>query len=134
MRPIRLARIAAEAEGVRLRGLLVRTATRAVLALVAAIFILGVLVFIHVAAWFGISDGLDLSPISTAAILGGVDLLVAIVLVLLASRSSPSRVELEAYQVRRRAIEGLGNALSLTQMALPALRLVSGFGRRRRRR
>jgi hypothetical protein len=132
MRPIRLARIAAEAEGVRLRGMMTRIVTRAILAVVALVFVIGALVFGHVAAWYELRVGLDLSYLATAGILGGADLLVALILLLLASRSSPSRVEIEAREVRRRAIEGIGSALTLTQLVLPVFRIVSGMRRRRR--
>jgi hypothetical protein len=132
MRPFRLARIAAEAEGVRLRGMMTRIATRVVLAVVAFIFVLGALVFAHVAAWYEIRTDLNQSYLVTAGILGGTDLVLAIILLLLANRSSPSRVEVEALEVRRKAIEGLSSALSLTQIALPLIRLASGFNRRRR--
>ncbi len=133
MRPIRLARIAAEAEGVRLRGLATRIATRVGFAIVALFFVLGAVVFLHAVAWFAIRSEFDLSPIATAAILGGVDLAIAIILGWLASRSSPSKVEVEAREVRRKALEGIGSALSLTQMVVPVLRLATGVGRRRRR-
>jgi hypothetical protein len=132
MRPLRLARIAAEAEGVRLRGLVSRVATRVVFGLIALFFVLGAVVFAHVAAWYEIRIELDQSYLATCGILGGADVLLAVILGLLASRSSPSRVEVEALDVRRKAIEGIGSALSLTQLALPLLRLLSGLGRRRR--
>ncbi|MEA2774681.1 MAG: hypothetical protein QOF90_87 [Acetobacteraceae bacterium] len=132
MRPFRLARIAAEAELVRLRGMMTRIMTRAIFGVVALFFLLGAMVFAHVAAWYEIRIGLDQSYLATAGILGGADLLLAIILLLLASRSSPSKVEVEALNVRRRAIEGIGSALTLTQLALPLVRLASNFGRRRR--
>jgi hypothetical protein len=132
MRPFRLARIAAEAELVRLRGMMTRIMTRVIFGVVALFFLLGAMVFAHVAAWYEIRVGLDQSYLATAGILGGADLLLAIILLLLASRSSPSKVEVEALNVRRRAIEGIGSALTLTQLALPLVRLASNFGRRRR--
>ena len=132
MRPCRLARIAAEAEGVRLRGMATRIMTRIIFAAIALFFVLGAVVFAHVAAWYGIRIGLDQSYLASAGILGGVDLVLAILLGFLATRSSPSRVEVEALDVRRKAIEGIGSALSLTQIVLPLLRLVSGMSRRRR--
>lgn len=132
MRPFRLARIAAEAEGVRLRGMATRIVTRIIFAVIALFFALGAVVFAHVAAWYGIRIGLDQSYLAASEILGGVDLVLAILLGFLASRSSPSRVEVEALDVRRKAIEGIGSALSLTQIVLPLLRLLSGMRRRRR--
>ena len=132
MRPLRLARIAAEAEGVRLRGMATRMATRIIFALIALLFVSGALVFGHIAAWYEIRTDLGQSYLITTAILGGSDLLVAIVLLFLASRSSPSRVETEALEVRRRAIEGIGSALTVTSMLLPLLRVATSFRRRRR--
>ena len=134
MRPIRLARIAAEAEGVRLRGLATRIATRAVMAVVALLFVIGAIVFAHVAAWYEIRIALDQTFLVTTGIMGGTDLLIAIVLGLLAGRSRPSRVEREALDVRRQAIQGLSGTLSVTQMLIPALRLMANMRRARRRR
>jgi len=132
MRPVRLARIAAEAEGVRLRGLLTRIITRVVLAVVALLFVLGAIVIGHVAAWHEIRTDLNQSFLVTAGILAGADLLVALILGLLASRSRPSRVEVEALDVRRKAIQGISNTLSVTQMAIPVLRMMANMRRRRR--
>jgi len=132
MRPIRLARIAAEAEGVRLRAMMTRTVIRAIMAVIAVVFVLGALVFGHMAVWYAIRIGLDQSYLATTGILGGADLLVAVILLLLASQSRPSRVETEAREVRRRAIEGIGSAVTLTQLALPVLRIATGMRRRRR--
>jgi hypothetical protein len=132
MRPIRLARIAAEAEGVRLRGMATRIVTRVVFAVVALFFVLGALTFGHVAAWYEIRTDLGQSFLITTGILGGADLLIGIILLLMASRSSPSRVEVEALEVRRKALEGISSALSLTQMLIPLLRLTSDMRRRRR--
>src|SRR3954462_9183003 len=100
MRPIRLARIAAEAEGVRLRGLASRLAFRIAFALAASLFSIGAIVFVHIAAWYWIRIDEGLSYLATAGILGGIDLLIAVILVALASRSGPSRVEREALDVR----------------------------------
>jgi hypothetical protein len=133
MRPVRLLRIAAEAEGVRLRGMMARVVTRAVFAVIALFFILGALTFGHIAAWYEIRIALEQSYLATAGILGGADLLVAVILLFLASRSTPSRVEIEAREVRRQALQGIGSAMSLTQLALPIfLRVMNGARRRRR--
>jgi hypothetical protein len=132
MRPFRLARIAAEAEGVRLRGLISRIVTRAVLAIIALLFVLGAVVFAHVAAWYWLRIGMDQTFLAAAGILGGGDLLVAVVLGFLASRSTPSRVELEALDVRRKALRAIGSTLSLAQLIIPVLRITANLRRRRR--
>src|ERR1700753_2138310 len=115
MRPIRLARIAAGAEGLRLRGLVTRILTRVIFAVVALFFILSALAFAHVAAWYEIRTALNQTYLVTTGIMGGAVLLIAIILRVRASRSSPSRVEVEAREVRRKALEGLSSALSLAQ-------------------
>ena len=84
MRPFRLARIAAEAEGVRLRGMATRIVTRIVLAVIALFFVLGAVVFGHIAAWYEVRTALDQSYLATTGILGGVDLLLAVILGFLA--------------------------------------------------
>jgi hypothetical protein len=132
MRPVRLARIAAEAEGVRLRGFVTRIATRVVLAVVALLFVIGAIVFVHVAAWYEIRTELNQSFLASAGMMGGADLLVALILALLASRSRPSRVEVEALEVRRQAVQGITNTLSMTQMAIPIVRMMANMRRRRR--
>jgi len=133
MRAVRLARIAAEAEGVRLRGLISRTVTRVILGVIALLFVLGAIVVAHVAAWYWLQTGLGQTFLAASGIVGGADLLVAIVLGFLATRSSPSRIEIEALEVRRKAIQSIGTTLSLTQLAIPLLRIVADLRRRRRR-
>jgi hypothetical protein len=132
MRPFRLARIAAEAEGVRLRGLASRIFARLAFAVIAILFLVGAVAFGHIAAWYELRTALEQSYLMTTGILGGADLLIALTMGFLATRSSPSRVEVEALNVRRKAIEGIGSALSITQMVIPILRLIAGMGRGKR--
>lgn len=107
-----------------------RLVTRLVLGLVAAIFALGALAFVHVIIWFALRIHVGLSQIWTATAIGGGDLLIAAVLGFVATRSSPSRVEIEALEVRRRAMTSMRNSLAFSAMLMPALRL---FLQRRRR-
>lgn len=132
MRPDKLARIAAEAEIVRLRRMAVRIGTRAVFAVVALLFVIGALVLGHVAVWYLVRIDLNQSFLIATAIVGGGDLLIAVLLGVLASRSSPSRTEKEALKVRRDAVAALGSAFSITQMALPLLQYAPLRRRRRR--
>jgi hypothetical protein len=74
-----------------------------------------------------------MSYYTTAGILGGVDLLIAAILFILASRSSPSRAEQEALEVRRRALEGIAGVFTLSQLVVAALRIFAGMRRSRRR-
>jgi len=123
MRPYRLARLAADAEGMRLRSMATRLATRIAFAVIALVFIIGALVFAHLAAWFWLETGFAMSPVGATLILCAVDLVVAIIAGLLASRSTPSRVEREALQVRQQAMTALSGSLNVAQFAYPLLRL-----------
>ena len=134
MRPVRLARIAADAEILRWQAFTARTVTRLVCAFIALIFVVGALAIGHVAAWFALRIYAGLQFYWVALVLGGVDLFVALILLLVALRSTPSRVEREALEVRQRAIAGLGTTLSLAQLALPALRVANMARRRGMRR
>jgi uncharacterized membrane protein YedE/YeeE len=113
--------------------MMARIVTRAIFAVIAIFFLLGALTFGHVAAWYEIRTALDQSYLATAGILGGIDLLLAVILLFLASRSTPSRVEVEAQEVRRKALQGIASALSLTQLLLPLVLRVMNTARRRGR-
>jgi hypothetical protein len=133
MRPLRLARLAAEAEGVRLRAMAARMVTRIVLAVLSLVFVLAALAFAHAAAWYWLRVGEVLPFYQATGIVGGADLLIALILGLIATRSGPGRVEREALAVRRQAVMGIGKFLTISELALPALRIAAGMRRRRRR-
>jgi hypothetical protein len=126
MRTLRLARIAAEAEGLRLRYGARRATMRAVLGLVALGFLFGALVFCQIAAWYWLRVSWD-RP-AAALILGGAELVLAGLFAGLAARSSPGRIEIEAQAVRRRALESATSSLAfsalLTQLLPLAVRLL----------
>ena len=132
MRALRLARVAAEAEGLRLRERMRRTAMRAAFGIVAIGFLAAAVVFAHVAAWFWLRVAWEAQ---NAALIGaGADLLLAILLAVLAARSSPGRVELEALAVRRRAIDSATSTLAFSALAMQLLRLFTSLLSRRRSR
>jgi hypothetical protein len=132
VRVVRLARVAADAERVRLRGMLTRIVTRAILGVIALMFVLGAIVFAHLAVWYWLRIGQDQTFLAATGILGGGDLLAAIILGILAARSSPGRIEREALDVRRKAIQGIGSTFSLTQLVIPLISIVTSLRRRRR--
>ncbi len=109
----------------RLRAAAGRTALRVLLAAMALLFLIGAIVFAHIAVW----AWLDRSSLASAGILGGVDLALAVVLGLLASRSTPSAVEIEAAAVRGQALEGLRREIGVLRLGISLLQLL----RRRRR-
>ncbi|MGA9012341.1 MAG: phage holin family protein [Acetobacteraceae bacterium] len=131
MRPLRLARIAAEAEGVRLRHSAQRTVVRVVFAMIALIFLAGTLVFLHIAAWFWLRQSWEHQY--AALILAGADLVLALLLAVVAMRSSPDRVEIEALAVRQRALEGATASIAWSALAVQVLRLAGNLLSRSRR-
>jgi hypothetical protein len=132
MRPVQLVRIAAEAEGVRLRSQAQRLAMRIVMGLVALVFVICMLAFLHIMIWYWLRISFGWVQYATAALLAGGDLVIAAFLAFMAARSSPSRVEMEALEVRRRAWANAMSALTISAMILPVLRLLTNLTRRAR--
>ena len=131
MRTLRLARIAAEAEGLRLRRLAQRTAIRIVLVLGALGFMAWAAAFAHIAIWFALRVNAGLSSWASALVLFGLDLVMALILALLAARSIPGRVEAQALEVRRRAMENVATNIALSRLVVPALRTALDLLRRK---
>ncbi len=122
MRPVRLAQIAAQAEGLRLRRRLRRVITQVVLALLALPFLLATLGFLEAAFWNFVADHV---PAPLAAVLVAVgNLLVAVVLLGMAMmRGGEDRVSLEALEVRRRALDSAQRGITVATLMGP----VAGF-------
>ena len=114
MHPFRLLRIALEAERLRISLHARRTAGRVAMGTIALALLLGGLGFGHVAAWYWLRGYLLGQYV--ALIFVGVDLLFALVLFLLAFRSSPGLAEVEALAVRRRALEQAGESLTIAAL------------------
>ena len=131
MRTFRLARIAVEAEGLRLRQRAQRTAIRAAFGMIAMAFMLGTVIFIHIAAWFWIRESWEHQY--AALILAGADFVLAMVLAFVASRSAPGRVELEALAVRQRAVESAVGSIAVSSLMFQGLRVLTNLLRRPRR-
>ena len=129
MRPLRLARIAAEAEALRLRHRARRAAIRAMLAVVATAFVIGAVAFLHIAVWSWLRKSWDAPYV--ALTLAAADLVVAVLLGLLAARAAPSQIELEALAVRERALEGATTAIAWSTLAVQLLRVLNRLLARR---
>jgi hypothetical protein len=111
MRATNLLKVAAEAEILRIQFMLKRQGVRAAFALVALVFVLGVLVLANVAAWQVLR--LYIEPIYATLVLLGVNLVIAVIFGILAARSSPSSTERDALQVRQRALREARSSLAL---------------------
>lgn len=104
MRILRLLATAAEAEGLRLRRESVNIARRAALLGGAACCGVLALVMLHLALWYWLV--VPAGPAGAAAIVAGLDLAVALVLVLLA-RHRYDPVAQEALAIRRTSLRAL---------------------------
>lgn len=111
MRAVDLTKVAAQAEILRIQHMLKRQGVRAAFGLIAFVFVLGALVLANVAGWQVLVQ--YVSPIYATLILLGVQLVLAVLFGALAARSSPSRAEREALDVRKRALREAGNSLAL---------------------
>lgn len=134
MRSLRLARIAAEAEALRLRRMVQRTVTRLTLGLVALFFLCFAVSMFHVGVWFWLRGPIGWEPQTAGLAMAGFDFAIAVVLALIAALSGPGRVEREALDVRRRAWESALSGLALSAILAPTLRLGVNLMRRRRGR
>ncbi|MDQ2802459.1 MAG: hypothetical protein M3Y41_07160 [Pseudomonadota bacterium] len=133
MRSVRLAQIAAQAEGLRLRRRVSRVIMQVVLALVAVPFLIATLVFLELALWKVVAA--NVLPVWAALIVAGVNLIIAgIVLILAMTRGGDDRVAIEALQVRQRAFESAQRSLSLAALVAPVSQFLLGRLTRRRKR
>jgi uncharacterized membrane protein len=114
MRAVELAKVAANAEALRLRQLASRQAMRAAYGAVAAVFGLAVLVLVHVVLYNILV--LYVSPLVASLILLALDLVVAGICGLKALKSTPSAIEEEALAIRKQALIDLKG--SVTMMSL----------------
>src|ERR1700761_5656405 len=96
MNPIRLARVAAEAESLRLRAMAARLVRRIIFAVLALVFVAALLACLHVIGWYALRVSAALSFYAASGIVAGVDLVCAVALLFLASQSKPSIAEREA--------------------------------------
>ena len=126
MRVLRLARIAAEAEVLRLRRIALRTGFRAAYGVLALVFVIAALALAHAAAWLALIK--LVGPVSAALIVMGVDLLIAVIFGALAARSAPDRIEREALQIRRTATQQMVRSLSLVMLLMPVTRRLRSRG------
>ena len=92
-------------------------------------FLLGAMVFCHIAAWSWLCMSWD-EPVA-ALILAGADLVVAAILALMAARSSAGRVAAEALALRRRALDHATSSLRFAALVTPLLPLANRLLKRR---
>lgn len=138
MRLVRLGRIAAQAEILRLRRLVRRQIRRGIYGAVAGVFALGLLAWLHIALALWLAS--LMAPPFAALIVAGVDLVIVAIFGLLAASDTPDRIEREALVVRDEARAQMTEAAVMSVVVIPILRrigldvIVRLIGRRRRPR
>ena len=128
MRTARLARVAAQAEILLIRRTVSGIVRRAIYGAVAAVFALGLLTALHVAAAFALVDYAHMVPVAAVAIVAAVDLVIVIVFGLLAAGEIKDPVIAEARRVRDQSIEQARQTLTLAALLAPATRMVAQTG------
>ena len=123
---LRLAKAAIQAEILRLKVLLQRQARRAVFAVIALVFALFALAGLHIIA--GVLLARVVSPLLALVIVVAADVVVAGILLVLASRSRPGQAEQEARAVRDEAWRGVARQMAVFGTLTAATRRI----RRRR--
>jgi hypothetical protein len=122
MRTLRLAKAAAQAEGMRLREMARRQARRAAIAAAALFFFAAFLVAGHVAIVMALVP--TVTPVRAVLIVGGGDLLIALVLALIASSSRPGALEREATELGQRMRQEIHDAMTVPSILGGAARLI----------
>jgi hypothetical protein len=114
MRSTNLAKVAIQAEILRYKSMAARQASRAAFGVVALIFALGFLASLEIAGWQVIR--MYLEPIYATLCVMGFNLLIAAGFVVIAMRSSPSRAEIDALEVRKRAVQALQTSMTISTL------------------
>jgi hypothetical protein len=120
MRLLSLARAAIEAEGLHLRRQARMRGVQVALAAAAMIFAVLLLVMLHLAAFAALRPGWG--PAGAALAVAGVDLAIALVLVLAARRAGQDRIAEEARQLRQEAVRQIGDGAARALVLAPLLR------------
>lgn len=112
--------------------MLVRVAVQIAFGIIGLVFLAIAIAFGHVAVWYAFRLDFGWAQPVAGAVLTGIDLFIALIVVLIASRMGPGRVEREALDVRKRAITGATSTMAISAALLPVMRLVVNLSRGRR--
>jgi uncharacterized membrane protein len=128
MRTVRLARIAAQAEILLVRRIAANVVRRAIFGAVAALFALAVLILLHVIGVMALERYAHFEPIIAAAIVLGVDLVIAVIFFLLASGKMADPIVQEARRVRDDSLEQARQSITVGAMLASSTRLLAQTG------
>ena len=127
MRTVRLAKVAARAETVRIRRLVLRSVRRVAYGAVAALFAIACLVLVHALGFEALTQFGGLAPFWAMLIVFGVDVMFTVIFGILAAGVVPDPIEREALALRQRSVGELRGALGRDMLLGSAGGL---FGRR----
>lgn len=128
MNSVGLLRVAAEAEFLRIRALLKRQVRRGTYGGVAGLFALVVLALVEMLGWQALH--LHFEAIAATAVLLGINVILMMIFLLMAVRSTPSYTEQEARRVRDDALKGVRSSMLITGAVMAS----RGYLARRKRR
>ncbi len=117
MKAVDLAKVAAAAEGLRIKKQALRIGRQIAFLVLAAVFGFFALVGFHVVLWTICYGPWDFGRVGASLGVFGFDLVIALVLVLLGRSRAPSMAEVEARITRDRTISELKSAVALTAVA-----------------
>jgi hypothetical protein len=128
MRLFTLARVAAEAEGIRLKVMARRQAMRGFYGVMASVFGLMLVIMLHITLYSFLIPAVGRG--FAGLIVCGVDLVLLAIFGLIASRSTPSAQEREAEMISRQARAQIADTASTWAMLMPVARVMGGKGLR----
>jgi hypothetical protein len=114
MRSVNLLKVAIEAEILRYKFMAARQGRRAAFGMFGLVFMVGFLTCLEIAGWQAVR--MYLEPIYATLCVMGANLIIASAFAVLAMRSSPSRAETDALEVRQKAVKGLQTSLAITAL------------------
>lgn len=100
-----------------LKRMVQRQVMRAVYGAVAAVFLVGVLILLHIVVFYAL--GPYLGPLADSAVLLAVDLVIAVVFGVLAMRNTPDTIETEARVIRDQSLRGMKESLAVAALIGP---------------
>jgi hypothetical protein len=114
MRSVNLLKLVIEAEILRYKSMAARHGRRAAFGVVALIFGLGFLATLEIAGWQTIR--MYILPIYATLCVMGLNFVIAAGFAIVAFRSSPGRSEIDALEVRKKAVLALQTSMTISAL------------------
>jgi len=128
VRPLRLARVAAQAEILVVRRQMAGYARRAIWAALAAVFAMGVLILAHLIAYMALRQYALFGPIPAAGIVLAADLVITLVFAFMAAGEIRDPILDDAIRLRDHSLDQARQSLTLAAMLAPLTRVAADTG------